>query len=90
MLIAIVFNLLLNLRKGEQILICTPSISAADLIAEQLDLIPFFKGKVTSCTSYLKEKIFEACPNKLEKYTLKRKCFYYKEEPAELHLRDLV
>jgi regulator of nonsense transcripts 1 len=67
-------------KSDEKILICAPSNPAADLIAEQLQKIPYLQEKFVRYYSEKKEDIFNFNPTSLKPYVLQSKIFYLPEE----------
>jgi hypothetical protein len=79
-LTAIVANWMKNLNNIPRILVCAPSNSAADFIAERLFQIPLLQDKIIHYYPDKQEDIFNIKLDKLKPYHMLFKILYIDKE----------
>ena len=77
---AIVANWMKNLKKIPRILVCAPSNTAADFIAERLFQIPLLQDKVIRFYPDKREDIFNIDLDRLKPYHMLTKILYMDKE----------
>jgi hypothetical protein len=86
---AIVANWMKNIQDQPKVIVCAPSNTAADFIAERLIQIPMLQDKVIRFYPSKREDIFNLKIENIKPYTLMSK-FLYMDNATQLRLAQEI
>lgn len=87
---ALVANWMKDIEKLPKILVCAPSNTAADYIAERLYQIPSLQDKIIRFSSERREDIFNLDLKKLKSYNLIHKIIYMDKQMQNKYAADIL
>ncbi len=79
-----------NYQAGMKILVCAPSNSASDLLAERLFSVLPLQSKIIRYQSTRKEDIFNVNPYNVRPYTLLSKILFMSEDRQKLFRNEIA